>query len=204
MIFKQVPVGTFQNFAYIIGDESAGVCAVVDPAWEPEKVLNLCDGLGLKVAYVINTHSHPDHVEGNDKVAKRTGAKIVMHESSRLRKDILVKDGDEVTVGSLKIKVIHTPGHCPDSICLLVDSRLLTGDTLFVGECGRTDLPGSSPSQMYESLFRKILSLSDEIEVYPGHDYGQSPSSTIGHERKNNYVLRQRTKDEFVKFMGES
>jgi glyoxylase-like metal-dependent hydrolase (beta-lactamase superfamily II) len=203
MIFKQVPVGTFQNFAYIIGDEKAKVGAIVDPAWETDRLLKLCEDLGLKVSYVINTHSHHDHVQGNEQAARQTGAKIVMHEKASLRKDIPVKDGDVIEVGSIRIGVLHTPGHCPDSICLLVDGKLLTGDTLFVGECGRTDLPGSDPSQMYDSLFNKILPLQDNIEVYPGHDYGRSPSSTIGYERKNNYTLKTRTKQEFIQFMAE-
>ena len=203
MIFKQVPVGTFQNFAYIIGDEKTKLCAIVDPAWEVDKLLSQCKELCLSVLYVINTHSHHDHVEGNDAVAKQTGAKIVAHEKSRLHKDIQVKDGDSISIGSLKIRVIHTPGHCPDHICLLVDGNLMTGDTLFVGECGRTDLEGGSASGMYESLFNKLMVLDDSIKVHPGHDYGNRPSSSIGEERKNNYTLRPRTKEEFIKFMAQ-
>jgi hydroxyacylglutathione hydrolase len=203
MIFKQIPVGSFQNFAYIIGDEKTKTGAIVDPAWETDKLLKPCEELGLQVRFVINTHSHNDHVQGNEQIAKRTGAKIVMHERASLKKDVSVKDGDVIEVGSVKVKVIHTPGHCPDSICLLVDGKLLTGDTLFVGECGRTDLSGGNASQMYDSLFNKILPLQDSIEVYPGHNYGSKPSSTIGFERKNNYTLKPRTKAEFVKFMAE-
>jgi len=203
MIFKQVAVGAFQNFAYIVGDEQTRVAAIVDPAWEVDKLLKTCKDLDLKVLYVINTHSHPDHVEGNDLVVQRTGAKIVMHEKSRLRKDISVKDGDVVDIGALKVKIIHTPGHCPDHICLLVDGKLLTGDTLFVGECGRTDLTGGNSGDMFESLFHKILPLQDSIEVYPGHDYGSKPSSTIGYERENNYTLKPRTREEFQRFMAQ-
>jgi len=203
MIFRQVPVGTFQNFSYIIGDEETKSAALVDPAWEVDNLLAMCEELGFKVTRVINTHSHHDHVEGNEAVAKRTGAKVVMHEKSSVRKDIAVKDGDIIEVGSLKVKVIYTPGHCPDHICLLVDGKLLTGDTLFVGECGRTDLAGGNPSDMYVSLVKKILTLDDSIEVYPGHDYGNKPSSTIGYERKNNYTLKPRTQEEFIKFMAE-
>jgi hydroxyacylglutathione hydrolase len=203
MIFKQVPVGSSQNFAYVIGDEETMVGAIVDPAWETDKLLKQCENLGLKVRYVINTHSHHDHVQGNAQVVRRTGAKIITHENASLRKDIPVKDGDVIEIGSVKVKVIHTPGHCPDSICLLVDGKLLTGDTLFVGECGRTDLEGGNPGRMYDSLFNKILLLQDNIEVYPGHDYGSKPSSTIGYERKNNYTLKRRTREEFIQFMAE-
>jgi hydroxyacylglutathione hydrolase len=192
-----------QNFAYVIGDEQTRVAAIVDPAWEVDKLLKLCADDAFKVGFVINTHSHSDHVQGNDLVVQRTGAKVIMHEESRLHKDIPARDGDVVEIGALKARVIHTPGHCPDSICILVDGKLLTGDTLFVGECGRTDLAGSNPSDMYESLFHKILSLQDSIEVYPGHDYGRTPHSTIGYERENNYVLKPRTREEFIKFMAQ-
>jgi len=203
MIFKQVAVGAFQNFAYVIGDEQTRMAAIVDPAWEVDKLLRTCTELSLKVVFVINTHSHHDHVDGNDLVVKRTGAKIVMHQRAKLRKDIGVKDSDIIEIGTLKARVIHTPGHCPDHICLLVDGKLLTGDALFVGECGRTDLQGGSSSDMYESLLHKILSLQDSIEVYPGHDYGSKPFSTIGFERENNYTLRPRTREEFIHFMAE-
>lgn len=203
MIFKQVPVGTFQNFAYIIGDEKAKVASVIDPAWEVDKLLDACAEFDLKVIYVINTHSHHDHVEGDEAVAKRTGAKIVMHEKSPLRKDIAVKDGDTINVGSVRVKVLYTPGHCPDHICLLADSKLMTGDLLFVGECGRSDLAGGNSGDLYDSLTTKILPLDDAIGVYPGHDYGNKPSSTIGYERNNNYTLKPRTRQEFIKFMAE-
>ena len=203
MIFKQIAVGTFQNFAYIIGDESTKKAAVIDPAWEVDRLQKECDNLGLKVAYVINTHSHHDHVEGNEKVAKPNGAKVVMHQTSPVRKDMAVKEGDVIELGSVKVKIIHTPGHCPDHICLLVDGKVLTGDTLFVGECGRTDLSGGDPAAMYDSLFKKLMTLDDKIEVYPGHDYGPRASSTIGEERRTNYTLKPRTKEEFIRFMAE-
>jgi len=203
MFFRQVPVGAFKNFAYLLGDDKARVAAIVDPAWEIDKLLKLCEDQGLRVQYVINTHSHNDHVQGNDATVERTGAKIVMHEKANLPKDTAVRDGDVINVGSVQIKVLHTPGHCPDHICLLLEGKVLTGDTLFVGECGRTDLPGGNSSDLYDSLFGKLLRLDDEIEVYPGHDYGPKPSSTIGYERVNNYTLKKRTREEFIKFMAE-
>jgi glyoxylase-like metal-dependent hydrolase (beta-lactamase superfamily II) len=203
MIFRQVAVGTFQNFAYIIGDEKTKTGAIADPAWEVDKLLKMTDDLGLKVKYVINTHSHHDHIQGNDAVVRKTGAKLVAYAKSPIKKDITVNDEDTLDIGTLKAKIIYTPGHCPDHICVLVEGKLLTGDLLFVGECGRTDLAGSNPSEMYDSLFKKILPLEDSVEVYPGHDYGKTPSSTIGYERQNNYVLKPRTREEFVKFMAE-
>jgi len=203
MIFKQVQVGTFQNFAYIIGDESAKEAAIVDPAWEVDKLLRMCDEMGLKVSYVINTHSHHDHIEGDDAVKKKTGAKIVMHSSAVQRKDVSVKDGDTIRIGAIEVKMIHTPGHCPDHILLWFDGKILTGDTLFVGECGRTDLAGGNSGDMYDSLFNKLLKLPDSVEVYPGHDYGPEKSSTIGHERETNYTLKPRSRTEFIQFMAE-
>ena len=203
MIFEQIPVGPMQNFAYLVGDEKTGIAAVVDPAWDIEEIIHLAKTSNLRIAFGINTHYHPDHTSGNDDLAKRTGAKIVAHEASSVRKDVSVKDGDVLDVGTLKVKFIHTPGHSPDHVSVLVDNKLMTGDTLFVGECGRTDLPGSSSEQMYESLFNKLMKLSDDTEVYPGHDYGAKPCSTIGYEKAHNYVLKPRTLREFVQFMKE-
>jgi hydroxyacylglutathione hydrolase len=202
MIFEQVPVGTFQNFAYIIGDETSKKAALVDPAWEVEKLLQMCKDMGLTISYVINTHSHHDHVGGNIQVTRHTGAKVVAHVSSPIHKDIPVKDGDTINVGNITVEVIHTPGHCPDHICLLFDGKLLTGDTLFVGECGVTNLAGGDSSKMYDSLNR-LLELDDNIEVYPGHDLGSKRSSTIGYERQNNYTLKKRTREQFIQFMKE-
>jgi glyoxylase-like metal-dependent hydrolase (beta-lactamase superfamily II) len=202
MIFKQIAISPMQNFAYLIGDEKEGVCAVVDPS-DAGKVLGIAAGLGLNIIYIINTHGHIDHTSGNREVKGQTGAKVIAHTSSRIEKDVGVDDGDIIEVGALRIEVIHTPGHTPDGICLLVEKKLMTGDTLFVGECGRTDLPGSDSRSMYDSLFNKLMKLEDDIEVYPGHDYGKKPSSTIGDERRTNYTLEPRSVDEFVRFMAE-
>ena len=192
-----------ENFAYLIGDEKAGLAAVVDPAWDIEKILELARKNGLRVIYAINTHHHPDHTSGNDEIVKATGTKIVAHEASRNRKDVAAKDGETLRLGSLELKLIHTPGHSPDHMCVLVDGKLMTGDTLFVGECGRTDLPGGSSEQLYDSLFNKLMKLPDHVEVYPGHNYGPKPHSTIGYEKTHNYVLKPRTAGEFVQFMRE-
>ncbi|MEE9586217.1 MAG: MBL fold metallo-hydrolase [Nitrososphaerales archaeon] len=202
MIFFQVPVGSMENFSYIIGDEETRQGAVVDPGFDTEKILEIAVQNRLKIKYLIDTHEHMDHTSGNRDLALKTGSKIVAHEYAQITKDISVKDGEELKLGETSIKVIHTPGHTPGSICLLVDRKLLTGDTLFVGECGRVDLPGGSAEDLYSSLFNKILNLDDNIEVYPGHNYGAEPSSTIGSERKHNYVLKPRTKEEFVRFMA--
>lgn len=203
MILEQILVGEGKNFAYIIGDEATREAAVIDPAFNVDKILKHIEQHKLHVKYIFNTHSHGDHTAGNSKVKEKTGARIVAHVKSPRPKDIAVKDQDSLELGKVKIKVIYTPGHTADGICLLVDGKLFTGDTLFVGECGRTDLSGSSAKDMYDSLFSKILPLDDSIEVYPGHDYGKKPVSTIGYERKTNYTLEKRTLKEFVEFMAE-
>lgn len=200
MFFKQVKhMG--DNFSYVLADEATKEAAVVDPSFNADAIMKIVRDQDLKAKYIINTHDHPDHTLGNEEIRSAFGAKIVAHQLSGIRKDVSVVDGDVIKLGKTVVKVIHTPGHSPDSICLLVDGKLLAGDTLFVGECGRTDLPGGNPESLYNSLFGKLMKLDDDVEVYPGHDYGPDPHSTIGRERKTNYVLEKRTLKEFVEFM---
>ena len=201
MYFKQVKQRG-DNFSYIVADENSKEAAVVDPSFNGKTLTKLVMDQNFTVKYVIDTHEHGDHTADNQAVKSNFEAKIVAHRSSRIRKDISVDDGDTLTVGKVAIKIIHTPGHTSDGICLLVDGKILTGDTLFVGECGRTDLPGGSPRDMYHSLFQKLMKLDDSVEVYPGHDYGSVPYSTIGNERKTNYVLQPRSIEEFLEFMS--
>ncbi len=201
MYFKQVKQQG-DNFSYIIADENSKEAAIVDPSFNGETLTKLVKDQNFTVKYVIDTHEHGDHTAGNQAVKSNLGAKIVAHSSSRISKDISVVDGDTLTVGKVAIRIIHTPGHTPDGICLLVDDKILTGDTLFVGECGRIDLPGGSAKDLYNSLFQKLMKLDDHIEVYPGHDYGSAPHSTIGIERKTNYILQPRNIEEFLDFMS--
>jgi hydroxyacylglutathione hydrolase len=203
MIFVQMLIGEMINFTYLIGDEDSGLAAVIDPADDADKILKEAEKHNLKIAYIINTHAHFDHIKANEELASKTRAKIIMHEKAKAKKDISVKDNDIIEIGKLKIRVIHTPGHTPESICLLIDKKLLTGDTLFVGGCGRTDLPGGNPEELYYSLL-KLMELDDNTEIYPGHDYGEKPYSTIGYEKSYNYALSFRTKEEFIRFMGGS
>jgi len=191
------------NFSYIIAEEDSGEAAVIDPSFNADVIIRWAKEARFGIRYIINTHHHKDHVGDNSKIKSCFSSKIVAHRLSKTEKDVEVIDGDVLKVGGLATRVIHTPGHTPDSICLLVDRRLLTGDTLFVGECGRTDLPGGSSADMFNSLFNKLMKLDDDIEVYPGHDYGSKPSSTIGEEKSTNYTLEKRSLDEFVEFMKE-
>ena len=198
----QIAVGQMANFTYIIADDESREAAVIDPAWDLDLIFHAIKKNGWRAKYVINTHTHFDHVLGNDQVAAVTGAKIVQHKNSQLPKQIAVSDGDVIEIGSIRLRVLHTPGHSKDSICLILDDHLIfTGDTLFVGNCGRTDLPGSDPAEMYHSLFDRLAKLGEKLVVYPGHNYGSTPTSTIGNEKKTNYVLQPRSKQKFLEFM---
>lgn len=199
---EQIPVGKMANFTYLIIDNEEKETAIIDPSWDLEKIFEIIKKNQYKIKYIINTHSHYDHILGNDQIVAITKCKVIQHKNSKEKHDISVNDGDEFKVGETLVKILFTPGHSKDSICLIVDSKIIiTGDTLFVGNCGRTDLPGSDPEEMYNSLFEKILNLDDNLVVYPGHNYGYKSISTIGEEKKNNYVLFPRTKEQFIKFM---
>jgi len=201
----QIPVGQMANFTYVLADEDSSEAAVIDPSWDLEKIFAVVEKNGWKVKYIINTHTHFDHILGNHEVAAVSGAKIIQHKNSTQPKDIPVEDGQIITIGKVMIRVIHTPGHSKDSISLVVNNKLvLTGDTLFIGNCGRVDLPGSDASEMYNSLFEKIANLDESLIVYPGHNYGTTQTSTVGQEKKTNYVLKQRSKDDFLRFMASA
>ncbi|HYY48956.1 MAG TPA: MBL fold metallo-hydrolase, partial [Thermoplasmata archaeon] len=156
---------------------------------------------GYAIQWIFDTHHHPDHIFDNERLANETGAKVAAHRLSEVRKDVVLEDGMIVKVGELAIKVVHTPGHSPDSCCYIVGGRVFTGDCLFVGDCGRVDLPGSSVEAMYDSLFHKVRKLDDALIVCPGHHYGKSPTSTIGEEKRTNYTLQPRELVEFIRFM---
>ena len=200
MFFKQVKYRG-DNFSYLIADEGSGEASIVDPSYNAEAIILILKGQKFRLKYIINTHGHADHTAGNEKLKKTFHSKIVMHKLSHTNLDISVVDGDVIRLGSVAVKVIHTPGHSPDSICLLTDSKLLTGDTLFVGRCGRTDFYGGSPKEMYVSLLRKLAMLDGNIEVYPGHDYGESRSSTIAEEKLTNPSMQERTLEQFILFI---
>jgi len=203
VILDQFRVGPYLNFTYLVLDDEGGNGVVIDPSFGIDPVLAAIDRRRAKVRYILNTHSHPDHVAGNRDVRERTGAKVVAHRVAPLDPDLPVDDGDAFTAGRLRFEVVHTPGHTPDSVLYLFEGQVATGDTLFVGECGRTDLPGGDPSEMYDSLHRRIRALDDALVVLPGHDYGPTPTSTIGREKRENYTLAPRTRAEFLRFLTE-
>lgn len=203
MKIHQTQVGQMQNFTYVVEDEDTSEAIIIDPSWDLDKIEQVINRNGLKVKYIVNTHHHFDHTLGNQRMKDSTNADIIQHENSELDHDISVKDGDTIKFGNSELKVIHTPGHSKDSICLVGDGKIFSGDTLFVGNCGRVDLPGGSAAELYDSLFDKLYNLDENLVVYSGHNYGSSPTSTMGNEKMNNFVLQKRPKEEFVQLLGQ-
>ena len=201
MKIAQIPVGSMLNFSYIVYDEKNSIGAIIDPSWDLEKLLVFLEKNNITAKYIINTHTHFDHILGNDHISEITKAEIIQHEKSTQKKDRSVVDHENISIGELNLEVMYTPGHSEDSICLIVNKKsIITGDTLFVGNCGRVDLPGSNPEKMYDSL-SKVANLDDSLVVYPGHNYGSTPTSTILIEKKNNPMLNFKTKETFLKYM---
>jgi len=202
MIVHQVPVGPMQNFSYIVVDENSNESIIIDPSWNLMELELIIKENNLKIKYIVNTHYHDDHTRGNEEMVASTKAPIIQHESSTLKNDITVKDGDFIEFGNSKLQVLHTPGHSTDSICLVGDEKIFSGDTLFVGNCGRIDLPGGSASELYHSLFDVLYSLDDNLVLYPGHNYGSTETSTIGKEKMTNMIMQKRTEQQFLDMMG--
>ena len=203
MKVHQIQVGNMQNFTYVVEDEDSGEAIIIDPSWDLIEIELVIKRNDLKVKYIVNTHHHFDHTLGNEGMVNSTNAKIIQHEFSELKHDITVKDGDIIEFGHSKLTVYHTPGHSKDSICLVGDGKIFSGDTLFVGNCGRVDLPGGSAKELYHSLFDTLYGLDDNLVLYPGHNYGHVEISSIGQEKTTNFVLQKRTEQEFLEMMGQ-
>ena len=203
MIVNQIPVGNMQNYSYILEDEDTSEAIIIDPSWDLVELELIIKKNDLKIKYIVNTHHHFDHTLGNEAMAESTHAPIIQHELSELKNNIKVKDGDFIEFGNSKLKVLHTPGHSKDSICLIGNGKIFSGDTLFVGNCGRIDLPGGSAKELYHSLFDVLYSLDDDLVMYSGHNYGNSETSTIGQEKITNMVMQKRTEQQFVEMMGQ-
>ncbi len=209
MILKSYTVGPLSVQAYIIGCPDTGIGMVIDPAGSEDILAREVSASGLTLRYIVNTHGHPDHTCGNRRMKALTGAPVLMHSADDVMfrnpgvievfrawglepappADRYIDHGDIIEVGRLRFKVIHTPGHSPGSVCLYGHGYIFTGDTLFVGAVGRTDLPGGSYDTLIRSIKTYILPLPDSTIVLPGHDYGDQPTSTIGREKETNTYL---------------
>ncbi|HEY0367488.1 MAG TPA: MBL fold metallo-hydrolase [Pyrinomonadaceae bacterium] len=220
MYFKQFYLACLAHASYLIGSD--GEAAIVDPQRDVDEYISEANAHDLKIRYVIETHLHADFVSGHQEIAARTGAQIVFGAQAGVEfEHRAVKDGEEIKMGSAVLRFIETPGHTPEGICVLITApgepqKLLTGDTLFIGDVGRPDLAGGKgytpqmmAEMMYDSLHGKLLQLPDEVEVYPAHGAGsmcgrnmsKETSSTIGEQRKFNYALKPMSKEEFVTMM---
>jgi hydroxyacylglutathione hydrolase len=222
MVLKQAEVGPMMNFVYLIGCTETRDAGVVDPAWDAPAIMKLAQDLNLKIKYILLTHGHPDHVNALEALLQATDARVYIHsEEVEYMQEVArgfgmstefmkrrsgnfqtVSDGDKISVGKLSVEVLHTPGHSPGSQCFLVEGCLFSGDTLFVDACGRVDMPGGDPEKMWWSLNQRLRSLEDSIIVYPGHDYGGSPTSTIGEQKKTNAYMSFSSVQQFLRAMG--
>ena len=213
--------GRMANFMYLIGDPESRQAVVVDPAWDVGGLVDTAEADGYRVTGALVTHSHPDHVggdlwglpvEGLARLLERVSVPVYVnkHEADGLRlvsgiseTDMRKVDGgDELGLGEVKIRFLHTPGHTPGSQCFLVGDRLVAGDTLFVGGCGRVDLPGGDPEALYESLTQKLAKLPSTTVLYPGHNYGPTETSTIAREVETNVYMGVGSLEDWRRLMG--
>ncbi|MCB9403119.1 MAG: MBL fold metallo-hydrolase [Microthrixaceae bacterium] len=210
------------NFIYLIGDRETGEAVIVDPAYDPAGIIAVAEADGMKVVGALGTHFHADHIGGNlGGMADIVGIAELLDEvqvpihvqadeipwitrTTTVTADHLVghASGDTVMVGEIPITLIHTPGHTPGSQCFLVDGRLVAGDTLFLDGCGRTDLPGSDPEEMYFSLTQRLAQVPDDAVLFPGHLYSEKPSATMAETRSRNVVFRPQSLDQWLMMFG--
>jgi glyoxylase-like metal-dependent hydrolase (beta-lactamase superfamily II) len=199
---KQIKVG-FDNFSYIIYCPKTRKAAIVDPSYDSSESMRFISSEKLDLMYIINTHYHSDHVSDNQRIKQEyTSAKIIASKADGTMiesVDIFVSEKDKLKLGDIVLEFMLTPGHTPGGICIIVDNEaLITGDTLFIGDCGRCDLPGGDIAEMFKTL-QKIKNLSDDLIVYPGHDYGDKPFDTLGNQKRVNKTLIAKNFDEFSK-----
>ena len=222
LVLKQMEIGSMMNFVYLVGCAKTRQAAVVDPAWDIPLIRDTAQEMGLEIRHVFLTHGHPDHINGLPGLVEATHARVHLHslEAAYMRQmaaqfgvpevfvDLVtgnyeaVSDGEEIMLGELPVRVLHTPGHTPGSVCYLAWDSLFSGDTLFINACGRVDLPGSDPAAMWFSLNRRLAALDDGTVIYPGHNYGGRRSSTIGEQRRSNPYMQYESEQEFVRDMG--
>lgn len=193
MIIRQLKLGAMDNFCYLVGCEKTLQAVVIDPGANVKRILSEAERQKLKIAFIVNTHGHADHTAGCAELKRLTGARVIIHalEADAVPDaDILWSDESDLKVGELTFRVFHTPGHTPGGICLYAEGNLFTGDTLFVGDSGRTDLPGGHRLTLGASI-RRLMQLPDATVVWPGHDYGPTKSSTLAWEKRHNVNARE-------------
>jgi len=198
-VFEQMRTGGDRNLGYLVGDRSAGVGALVDPSFDPGSLVQRAEAQGLEVAWILNTHGHSDHTNGNRRARELTGASLVAHHGAASDPELAVEDGDALEVGNIRLEFLHTPGHADDHVVVHVPEHrvALTGDLLFVGKIGGTAGERSAREEL-QSLERLLETFPDETTVWPGHDFGCRPSSTLALERSTNPFLRCDGLDEFL------
>ncbi len=201
MLFETIATGGCRS--YLIGCEKTLQGALIDPeASQIDRYMGLASKHGVTIRYVIDTHTHADHFTGAKKIAEALGAPCVMHRLSPAPYPALrLDEGDSLKIGELMLTALHTPGHTRDSMCLVAEDRVFTGDTLLIGGTGRTDLPSGDPDMLYESLFDKLLKLDPALKVYPAHEYKDRDATTIGAEIETNPRLQKRERADFVEMM---
>ena len=198
-IFEQMRTGGDRNFGYVLGDRSAGSGVLVDPSFDPETLIERAEAQGLEVQMIINTHGHADHTNGNARAKELTGAPLAAYRTAASAPDVPLKDGDTLEPGSLKLRFLHVPGHADDHLLIHIAEYgvAITGDLLFVGKIGGTSGEAAAREE-YESLERALRELPDATTVWPGHDFGCRPASTIGLEKATNPFLLCEDFDEFL------
>jgi hydroxyacylglutathione hydrolase len=198
MLFEQIATAGDRNFGYLLADTEQKQAVVIDPSGAPEKFVRALDAHGLKLLYILCTHHHWDHTVGYKELKQHFHAPFALHESSEVDADLKLTDGQILRFGKYSLKVIHTPGHTEDSVCYYLPGMLFTGDTLFVGKVGGTDF-GDNAAKQYRSLHERILILPDDTRIYPGHDFGVKPVSTIKDEKQTNPFIFQPNLESFIK-----
>jgi glyoxylase-like metal-dependent hydrolase (beta-lactamase superfamily II) len=201
MVFEQIATGGCQS--YLVGCTEACAAALIDPeVSQVDRYLALAARNGLRIRFVVDTHTHADHFSATRQLARQLEVPAVMHRASPAPTiDLRVDDGEMLIVGKLRLQVLHTPGHTSDSMCLVAGDRVFTGDTLLIGATGRTDLPSGDPEALYDSLFNRVLRLDPNLKVYPAHDYKGRSHSTIGDEIASNPRLLKQDRAQFVTMM---
>lgn len=199
MSVRQMKVGDEQNFVYLLVDEPSCAAMAIDSGWEIDPIVATVRSENLDLKYAVATHHHSDHASTLWQLGRMFDAKVVAHKSSPLYHDIAVDDGDTLKIGAKEVRFLHTPGHTEDSICIYDGKHLFSGDTILIGNCGRTDLPGGSPREMYRSLHSVILRLPPNTVIYPGHDYGEVPFRKLSAEARVNPALLAKSYGEFCR-----